>query len=118
VSFAIVRIAFEGQTVEIDEASAVAELTSVIAGQTDPTPLSGSPSGIDRGLLFIAFGRTISTQFEFIFRGWMRNPNFPTSGSGVDALFNFEKQVVCGGYYFVPPLTDPCNPSSWLIPGA
>jgi len=76
----------------------------------------GSTNGIDRGLLFIAFARTISTQFEFIFRAWMRNPNFPTNNAGPDALFSFEKQVLCGGYYFVPPLTDPCDPTSWIVP--
>lgn len=79
--------------------------------------INGSPTGIDRGLLFIAFGRTISTQFEFIFRAWMRNPNFPTTGSGVDSLFSFEKQILCGGYYFVPPLQDVCKPASWIVPG-
>jgi len=45
---------------------------------------------LTRGLAFIAFARTISTQFEFIFRGWMRNPDFPEQGSGLDALL-FER---------------------------
>jgi deferrochelatase/peroxidase EfeB len=78
--------------------------------------INGSVTGLDRGLLFIAYGRTISTQFEFIFRAWMRNPNFPSNGAGVDALFGFEKQILCGGYYFVPPVTDSCDPASWLMP--
>ena len=39
--------------------------------------ISGSPNGLDRGLLFISYARSISTQFEFIFRAWMRNVNFP-----------------------------------------
>jgi deferrochelatase/peroxidase EfeB len=80
--------------------------------------VAGSTTGIDRGLLFIAFGRTISTQFEFIFRAWMRNANFPTPGAGVDALFGFEKQVLCGGYYFVPALADPCDLGSWILPAS
>lgn len=78
--------------------------------------ISGSAAGFDRGLLFIAFGRTISTQFEFIFRAWMRNENFPTPGIGVDPLFSFESEVLSGGYYFVPPLSDPCQPWSWIVP--
>jgi deferrochelatase/peroxidase EfeB len=78
----------------------------------------GSPKGLDRGLLFIAYGRTISTQFEFIFRAWMRNANFPAPNTGADALFAFESEVLCGGYYFVPPLSDPCDASSWLLPSS
>jgi deferrochelatase/peroxidase EfeB len=78
----------------------------------------GSPTGIDRGLLFIAFGRSISTQFEFIFRAWMRNSNFPVPNAGPDALFAFESQVICGGYYFVPGLSDPCDATSWLLPAS
>jgi deferrochelatase/peroxidase EfeB len=79
--------------------------------------IESGDGGLDRGLLFIAFGRTISTQFEFVFVGWMRNPNFPTAGAGPDALLGFEKAVLAGGYFFVPPLTDLCNPASWTLPG-
>lgn len=78
--------------------------------------ISGSTAGYDRGLLFIAFGRTISTQFEFIYRAWMRNPNFPDTGSGPDRLFRFEKQILAGGYYFVPPIENPNQPWSWTVP--
>jgi hypothetical protein len=78
--------------------------------------IAGAPSGFDRGLLFIAFGRTISTQFEFIFRAWMRNPNFPESGAGQDRLFRFEKQVIAGGYYFVPPIENANHPWTWTLP--
>ena len=78
--------------------------------------IAGSTAGYDRGLVFIAFGRTISTQFEFIFRAWMRNPNFPDNGAGVDRLFRFEKQTLAGGYYFVPPIENPNQPWSWTIP--
>jgi len=79
--------------------------------------IAGNVGGIDRGLLFIAYGRSISAQFEFIFRAWMRNADFPTAGIGQDALFSFEKEVVAGGYYFVPPLSHPHQPWSWLLPG-
>lgn len=78
--------------------------------------IAGSTDGFDRGLLFISFGRTLSTQFEFIFRAWMRNPNFPTEGAGPDRLFKFENQVLAGGYYFVPPLEHRTKPWSWIIP--
>lgn len=78
--------------------------------------ISGSTDGFDRGLLFISFGRTLSTQFEFIFRAWMRNPNFPNEGAGPDRLFQFENRVLAGGYYFVPPLEHRTRPWSWIIP--
>lgn len=74
--------------------------------------IAGSTAGFDRGLLFVAFARSISTQFEFIFRAWMRNPNFPEQSSGPDRIFRFEKQVLAGGYYFVPP---PGAPQSALV---
>jgi len=68
-----------------------------------------------RGLIFVAFARSISTQAEFIIRGWMKNPDFPSPGSGQDALLRFEK-VRVGGYYFVPPLGKAHEPSSWIWP--
>ena len=70
-------------------------------------PLIGpqDSGGVRRGLIFVAFGRTITTQFEFIVRAWMRNPNFPFPGAGVDPLFGkVGDTVLGGGYYFVPPL--------------
>ena len=78
--------------------------------------ISTSTTGIDRGLLFVAFARTITTQFEFIFRAWMRNPNFPAMGSGADRLFSFEPTVLAGGYYFVPPLEVKGQPWTWIVP--
>jgi deferrochelatase/peroxidase EfeB len=75
--------------------------------------------GLQRGLLFIAFARTISTQFEFIMRGWIKNPNFPQPNTGVDHLLSrFEKEVLCGGYYFAPPLSRVREPWSWIVPSA
>ena len=70
-----------------------------------------------RGLVFVAFGRTITTQFEFITRAWTANPNFPVPGAGVDALRAFE-QVLCGGYFFAPALKNGNQPWSWIVPGA
>lgn len=77
----------------------------------------GSPT-LRRGLVFLAFGRTLSTQFEFIFRGWINNPNFPRPGAGIDRLRQFDTHVLAGGYYFVPPLDDERKPWTWHVPGA
>ena len=71
--------------------------------------------GLKRGLVFICFGRTISTQFEFMTRAWTANPNFPTPGAGVDQ-FRALEEVLCGGYYFVPPLEHRSRPWSWVVP--
>jgi deferrochelatase/peroxidase EfeB len=70
-----------------------------------------------RGLAFIAFGRTLSAQAEFIRRAWINNPDFPTVGAGPDLLlFGFaDKRLVCGGYYFVPPLAHGTQPWSWVV---
>jgi deferrochelatase/peroxidase EfeB len=83
-------------------------------------PLIGPGIGeLQRGLIFIAFGRTISTQFEFIVRGWMRNNDFPTQGAGVDPLFGkVAATILGGGYYFVPPLEHKTRPWTWLLPEA
>lgn len=71
--------------------------------------------GQQRGLLFVCFGRTITTQFEFITRAWTANPNFPRPNSGVDMLRAFE-HVLCGGYFFAPPLRRAREPWSWVVP--
>jgi deferrochelatase/peroxidase EfeB len=70
---------------------------------------------ISRGVLFVCFGRTISTQFEFITRAWTTNPDFPRPGSGLDALRAYER-VLSGGYFFVPPIADAKQPWSWVVP--
>lgn len=73
-----------------------------------------------RGLIFIAFARTVSTQFEFITRGWLTNDDFPSAdpSTGPDLLREFDKPVLAGGYYFVPPLEHPHDPWSWIVPPA
>ncbi|HWG08492.1 MAG TPA: Dyp-type peroxidase [Solirubrobacteraceae bacterium] len=75
-------------------------------------PLTGEAR---RGLLFIAFARSLSTQFEFIERAWRRNPEFPHAAAGVDLLVGFE-HVLCGGYFFVPALEHANQPWSWVLP--
>jgi deferrochelatase/peroxidase EfeB len=74
--------------------------------------------GMTRGLVFVCFGRTITTQFEFITRGWITNPNFPTPNAGVDAFRQFETVVLSGGYFFAPPLSNGSQPWSWVIPAS
>lgn len=71
-----------------------------------------------RGLIFLCFARTIATQFEFITRAWLTNPNFPRPGAGIDRLRAFDQHVLAGGYYFIPPLQTPDQPWSWYIPAA
>ena len=72
--------------------------------------------GLKRGLVFVCFGRTISSQFEFITRAWTTNLNFPVPGAGVDAFRAFESAVLAGGYFFIPPLDDPTQSWSWHVP--
>jgi len=80
--------------------------------------ISDSPQlGSQRGLVFICFGRTIAAQFEFITRAWTANPDFPRPGTGQDALRAIEA-VLCGGYFFVPPLRNANKPWSWVLPEA
>jgi Dyp-type peroxidase family len=74
--------------------------------------------GTQRGLVFACFARTITTQFEFITRAWTTNPNFPTPGAGVDAFRQFETSILCGGYFFIPPLGHARQPWSWIVPPA
>jgi deferrochelatase/peroxidase EfeB len=71
--------------------------------------------GMQRGLVFICFGRSISTQFEFIERAWLNNPSFPEATTGVDLLRQFES-VLCGGYFFVPATRNARHPWSWILP--
>jgi deferrochelatase/peroxidase EfeB len=77
-----------------------------------------SPAGtLQRGLLFLAYGRTLSGQAEFIMRAWLKNVNFPTPNAGVDPILALETQILAGGYYFVPPVADPAQPWNYQVPG-
>jgi deferrochelatase/peroxidase EfeB len=81
--------------------------------------IAGTPEGLQRGLILVAFGRTITTQFEFEVRAWMRNPDFPFPGAEVDPLFaKIGETVLGGGYYFVPPLEKKTEAWSWALPNA
>jgi len=73
-------------------------------------------TGIRGGLVFICFGRTISTQFEFITRAWTNNPDFPEPGTGVDAIRRFDTAVLAGGYFFVPGVARASQPWTWVLP--
>lgn len=78
-----------------------------------------APAGpLRRGLLFVSFSRSLSTQIEFILRAWLRNPDFPAVGAGPDPLMAIDSEVFAGGYYFVPPLADVRKPWTWTIPAA
>lgn len=83
-------------------------------------PLIGAGVGeLQRGLIFISFARTLSTQFEFIVRGWMRNKDFPALDAGMDPLFTkVGDTILGGGYYFVPPLEHKTQPWTWKLPAA
>src|SRR5439155_23900501 len=77
-------------------------------------PLGGS---LQRGVVFVCFGRSLSTQFEFVVRGWINNPDFPRPGAGRDQLKErIEQLVIAGGYFFVPSLQASTHPWSWLLP--
>ncbi|MDA8047552.1 MAG: Dyp-type peroxidase [Actinomycetota bacterium] len=87
-----------------------------------PLIVANNSGTLQRGLLFIAFGRTLSTQVDFIMKAWLKNPNFPVPNAGIDPLLNLEvqaspgiSQVIAGGYYFVPPVSDPDQPWAWKL---
>jgi Dyp-type peroxidase family len=77
--------------------------------------VTATVDGMQRGLVFVCFGRSISTQFEFIERAWLVNPHFPEANTGVDLLRQFES-VLCGGYFFVPAVRHARQPWSWVVP--
>lgn len=80
-----------------------------------PLIAANRAGSLERGLLFVCFARTISTQFEFIWRAWIKNPNFPRPGAGVDRILMFDRPL-CGGYYFVPSLANRNQPWTWVLP--
>ena len=82
-----------------------------------PLILASAQGTLQRGLLFVAFGRSLSSQAEFIMRAWLKNTNFPVPNSGIDPILALETQVLAGGYYFVLPVADPTQPWNWQVPG-
>lgn len=76
-------------------------------------------SALGRGLIFIAFGRSLSTQAEFVRRAWINNDHFPSVGAGKDQLLfggAVNQRLLVGGYYFVPPIAKHSDPVSWVTP--
>jgi len=56
------------------------------------------------GLHFVAYMKSIQQQFEHVTNMWQMNPNFPTKGTGIDALYaKGVLKTIDGGYYFCPP---------------
>ena len=63
---------------------------------------AGQP--VDAGLHFIAYMRSIRSQFEHVATMWQFNPNFPEPNTGLDSLYQREiLSTADGGYYFCPP---------------
>ncbi len=82
-------------------------------------PLIRATAGhLSRGLILLAYGRSLTTQHEFVHRAWIDNPNFPTQGAGRDQLLStyVVRPLEAGGYYFVPPLTKAEDKASWRLP--
>jgi Dyp-type peroxidase family len=82
-----------------------------------PMILPASNGTVQRGLLFLAYSRTITTQTEFILAAWLKNPNFPEQNAGIDPLLQLEVSVLAGGNYFVPAVLNPDEPWNWNLPG-
>lgn len=61
-----------------------------------------SAGTIDAGLLFVSFQASLE-QFTTVLDEWMRNPDFPTTGTGPDALIARGLiSITHTGFYFVP----------------
>jgi deferrochelatase/peroxidase EfeB len=62
------------------------------------------------GLLFLAFMHDLRRQFEWAAQMWQTNPDFPKSGTGIDALYaRGVLSNVTGGYFFCPPAQGPAE---------
>ncbi len=46
----------------------------------------------DRGLLFLCYQHSLETQFEFLQKFWVNNPNFPEAGNGQDPIIAQEAE--------------------------
>src|SRR5262249_46374055 len=60
-------------------------------GITYDLSLTGAPDGADkndRGLLFLAFHRSIEDGFEFLTKNWVRRAERPESGAGHDSILS------------------------------
>jgi deferrochelatase/peroxidase EfeB len=66
--------------------------------------LGAGSEGLNTGLHFLAYMRSIRSQFEHVATMWQFNPNFPQPGTGRDSLYGLGiLATVDGGYYFCPP---------------
>ena len=88
-----------------------------------PLIIAPSSGTLQRGLIFISFARSLSTQVDFIMKAWLKNLDFPGPGMGIDPLLQNEtqtspgtSQVLAGGHFFVPPIENG-EPWNWVIPG-
>jgi deferrochelatase/peroxidase EfeB len=69
--------------------------------------LDAEHEGLDAGLHFLGYMRSIRAQFEHVATMWQLNPNFPHAGAGIDQLYGRDiLSTVDGGYYFCPPGTN------------
>jgi len=56
-----------------------------------------------RGLHHLSFARNLGVQYEWPVLMWQTNPDFPTKGAGMDALYGPGGAAnIGGGYYFMP----------------
>lgn len=64
----------------------------------DPGAPTGSPQAgdakfpHDRGLLFLCYQHSLESQFEFLQKFWVNNPNFPETGDGHDPVIAQEAE--------------------------
>lgn len=58
-----------------------------------------------RGILHLSFTRNLAANYEWPIQMWQLNPDFPTPGAGVDALYGKDGGAanIGGGFYFFPP---------------
>ncbi len=76
------RFKFSGASLDLEDKPHLIEKEPAYATNPDDARVALSSHTRKTGprrLVFICFGRTISTQFEFMVRAWMNNPPFPYS---------------------------------------
>jgi len=80
---------------------------------------SGGKASDPRGLLFLAYQKSIQKQFEFVQHSWVNDPDFPALGAGEDPILSQTAQgpfkcsaqtltvkhfvTTTGGEYFFSP---------------
>jgi deferrochelatase/peroxidase EfeB len=65
-------------------------------------------SGLElRGVHHLSFARDLMKQYEWPVLMWQTNPDFPTPGAGMDALYGLGgASNISAGYYFIPAAAD------------